>query len=299
MLRQYLLLVRAPNTFTAPSNILAGYLAVILPSYADVSHLTILMLSSILLYLSGIVFNDYFDIEEDRKERPFRPLPSGRVTKEKAFIIATASMITGNVLAFAVGTTSLVISIILSATVIAYDYRLKHTLAGPFTMGAARFLNVFLGASPALPALLSSNNNILIARIIIVSASLFLYVLAISILSRMEVGATRSIQTVRGPFLIIFAVIAIIVVAGLVNVFQIELAVSLLLFAGIIIITFKRTIFQDYSSAGIQKAVKSMVLSIIVLDSVFVSGTAGLYYGLSTLLLIIPSIVLARKLYVT
>jgi 4-hydroxybenzoate polyprenyltransferase len=299
VLKQYLLLVRAPNTFTAPSDILAGYLAVILPSDTDVSQLIILILSSILLYLSGIVFNDYFDIEEDRKERPFRPLPSGRVTKEKAFIIAIASMITGNVLAYAVGTTSLVISIILSATVITYDYRLKHTLAGPFTMGAARFLNVFLGASPVLPALLFSNNNILIARILIVSASLYLYVLAISILSRMEVGATRSIQTVRGPFLIIFAVIAIIVVAGLVKVFQIELVVSLMLFAGMIIITFKRTILQDYSSAGIQKAVKTMVLSIIVLDSIFVSGTAGIYYGLSTLLLIIPSIALARKLYVT
>ena len=299
MLRQYLLLVRAPNTFTAPSNILAGYFAVILPSYADVSHLTILMLSSILLYLSGIVFNDYFDIEEDRKERPFRPLPSGRVTKEKAFIIAVASMIMGNVLTFAVGTTSLVISIILSATVIAYDYRLKHTLAGPFTMGAARFLNVFLGASPALPALLFSNNNFLIIRIILVSVSLFLYVLAISILSRMEVGATRSMQTVMGPFFIIFSVIALIVFAGLAMVFQIDLVVSLMLFAGTIVITFKRTIFQDYSSAGIQKAIKTMVLSIIVLDSAFVSGTAGLFYGLSTLLLIIPSIVLARKLYVT
>ena len=77
-----------------------------------------------------------------------------------------------------------------------------------------------LGASPALPELLFSNNNILIARIIIASASLFLYVLAISILSRMEIGATRSIQTVKGPFLIIFAVIAIIVVAGLVEGFS-------------------------------------------------------------------------------
>jgi hypothetical protein len=82
-------------------------------------------------------------------------------------------------------------------------------------------------------------------------------------------------------------------------VFQIDVVVCLILFACIIIITFKRTIFQDYSSIGIQRAIKTMVLSIIVLDSVFVSGTAGLYYGLATLLLIIPSIVLARELYVT
>jgi len=299
VLRQYLLLVRLPNTFTVPSNILAGYFALILPSYSNVSHLAILILSSLLLYLSGIVFNDYFDIEEDRKERPFRPLPSGKVTKQKAFIIAAASMLAGNILIFAVGATSVVISIILSATIIAYNFRLKHTIAGPFTMGAARFLNVFLGASPAFPALLFSNNNILILRIMLVSVSVFLYVIAISILSRMEIGATRSIQTVMGPFFIIFAVITMIIFAGLVGVFKIDLVVSLTLFAGAVIITFKQTIFKDYSSTGIQKAIKILVLSIIILDSVFVSGTAGLYYGLATLLLIIPSIVLARKLYVT
>jgi hypothetical protein len=42
-----------------------------------------------------------------------------------------------------------------------------------------------------------------------------------------------------------------------------------------------------------------MVLSIVVLDSVFVSGTAGMFYGLATLLLIAPAVVLAKKLYVT
>jgi hypothetical protein len=42
-----------------------------------------------------------------------------------------------------------------------------------------------------------------------------------------------------------------------------------------------------------------MVISIIILDSVFVTGTAGLEYGIATLLLIAPAIVLARKLYVT
>jgi 4-hydroxybenzoate polyprenyltransferase len=226
-------------------------------------------------------------------------LPSGKVTKQKAFIIAAASMLAGNILVFAVGATSVVISIILSVTIIAYNYRLKHTITGPFIMGAARFLNVFLGASPAFPALLFSNNNILILRIMLVSVSVFLYVIAISILSRMEIGATRSIQTVMCPFFIIFAVITMILFAGLVGIFKINLVVSLTLFAGTVIITFKQTIFKDYSSTGIQKAIKIMVLSIIILDSVFVSGTAGLYYGLATLLLIIPSIVLARKLYVT
>jgi 4-hydroxybenzoate polyprenyltransferase len=297
--RKYLLLVRLPNTFTAPSNILTGYFAVVLPWHANLSVLAILMISSALLYVSGIVFNDFFDIEIDRKERPFRPLPSNEITKQKALIIAATSMIIANLLAFAAGTVSLVVAIILSATIIGYDYQLKRTMAGPLTMGSARFLNIFLGASPGLAGLLFYNDNFFLTRLLLVCILMLLYVLAISILSRMEVGRVKSIRNVIGPFLIIFAIIVMIVFAVLDRIFQIDLVVCLILFAGIIIITFKRTIFQDYSSIGIQKAIKTMVLSIIVLDSVFVSGTAGLYYGLATLLLIIPSIVLARELYVT
>jgi 4-hydroxybenzoate polyprenyltransferase len=297
--RKYLLLVRLPNTFTAPSNILTGYFAVVLPWHANLSVLAILMISSALLYVSGIVFNDFFDIEIDRKERPFRPLPSNEITKQKALIIAATSMIIANLLAFATGTVSLVVAIILSATIIGYDYRLKRTMVGPLTMGSARFLNIFLGASPGLVGLLFYNDNFFLTRLLLVCILMLLYVLAISILSRMEVGRVKSIRNVIGPFLIIFAIIVMIVFAVFDRIFQIDLVVCLILFAGIIIITFKRTIFQDYSSIGIQKSIKTMVLSIIVLDSVFVSGTAGLYYGLATLLLIIPSIVLARKLYVT
>jgi hypothetical protein len=42
-----------------------------------------------------------------------------------------------------------------------------------------------------------------------------------------------------------------------------------------------------------------MVLSIIILDSAFVAGTAGLVYGLATMLFIVPALLLAKKLYVT
>jgi 4-hydroxybenzoate polyprenyltransferase len=300
MIRQYLLLIRLPNAFTAPSNILTGYFTVVLPSYANVSNLSILILSSALLYISGIVFNDYFDIEVDRQERPFRPLASGKVTKQKAFTIAAAAMITANFLAFTVSTASFIVAIILSATVIGYDYRLKQTMAGPVTMGSARFLNIFLGASPALAGLLFSNNNFLVLRLVLVSMLMLLYVLAISILSRREIGeTTRSKRTIIGPFIIIFAVIGSIVFARYLSIFQVDLVPSLALFAGITIITFKQTVFQDYSSRGIQKAIKTLVLSIIVFDSIFVSGTASIYFGLATLLFIIPSIALAKKLYVT
>ena len=36
------------------------------------------------LYCGGMVWNDYFDVEQDRRERPFRPLPSGRIAPSEA-----------------------------------------------------------------------------------------------------------------------------------------------------------------------------------------------------------------------
>jgi 4-hydroxybenzoate polyprenyltransferase len=298
VLRQYLLLIRLPNTFTVPSNILTGYFAIIAPAYAHSLQLFILILSSVLIYIAGTVFNDYFDVGIDLKERPYRPLPAGTITKQKAFVIAMLSLVSANILAFAVNWSSLVISAILSATVISYDYRLKNTAIGPITMGSARFLNVFLGASPALFVLLADNNNNFFVRMLFASLSIFLYVLAISLLSRKEINGMQTRRTIISSFFIVFVVIASIMFAGFFGIFKMEFFSNLILFAGIMIITFKQTKSRN-SSLAIQKAIKNMVISIIVLDSVFISGSIGLYYGLATLLLIIPSIIFSRKLYVT
>jgi hypothetical protein len=42
-----------------------------------------------------------------------------------------------------------------------------------------------------------------------------------------------------------------------------------------------------------------MVTAIIVFDSIFVSGVVGIYYGLPILILVIPAIILSRRLYMT
>jgi hypothetical protein len=52
-------------------------------------------------------------------------------------------------------------------------------------------------------------------------------------------------------------------------------------------------------SHEIRHTIKSLILSIIVLDSIFLSGLVGIYAGLAVILLIIPAILLGRRLYVT
>ena len=288
------MLVRLPNVFTAPSNVLAGYFATTLPAEASGLHLAALTASSGLLYIAGIALNDYCDIEIDRKERPSRPLPSGSIPKKHALIIALAAFIAANAIALlAVGFASLAVSLALTTLIIAYDYRLKHTRAGPPAMGGSRFLNVILGASPAISVALLAGTGFQLEIAMFAATSLFVYVVAITMLSRKEVGSEKPSPV---SFMIVFALIAAIAAIGLTSL-RWEFLISLSLFTAVMAATFRRHIAAGLPDA--QKAVRNMVIAIIILDSVFVSGTAGLPYGLAILLLVAPAIILAKKLYVT
>lgn len=270
---------------------MAGYFAAVTVAQADVPHLIALMVSSGLLYVGGIVLNDYFDIEIDKRERPSRPLPSGNISKRHALAIAMVALLFANTIAFVVGPMSLLVSLALTFAIIAYDYRLKHGLLGPFAMAGARFLNVIFGASPVLLYI----NNHSYAIVGAAAATLFVYIVAITILSKKEAGNERPNSTMAS--LMIFGVISGIAALGLVLQLQLAFLLNLSIFAVVMIITIKQHLAKELPS--VQKAVRNMVISIIIIDSVFVTGTVGLPYGLATLLLIVPAVVLAKKLYVT
>jgi 4-hydroxybenzoate polyprenyltransferase len=304
-LDSYIILVRLPNVFSAASNILPGYFTIVTAvssSFLSINilYLAGLMTSSSLLYLAGIVFNDYFDFEIDKKERPTRPLPSGKITKRKALTIAISSIIAANVLTLLINWTSFIIAVILTTIIIVYDYRLKHnTITGPITMGLARFFNIILGATPAIPTLLLSAASS--KMLLFIATLLFLYVIAISILSKKEVSGKTTNAIIISSLSIVFVDIASIAIAGLIGIFRSAVFANLALFSIVMIITFRPILRGLDSLAPIQirNIIKNMIISIIILDSVFVSGIIGLPYGFATLLLIIPSVLLARKLYLT
>ena len=83
--KDYFRLIRIPNVFTTISNILLGY--IFFTSIDHFNYFDIFKLISIsaFLYIGGMVLNDYFDIKIDKKERPWRPLPSNKISKKKCF----------------------------------------------------------------------------------------------------------------------------------------------------------------------------------------------------------------------
>src|SRR3954454_561143 len=153
-LRPYLQLVRLPNLPTALADICLGALATqSLPGRW--LPFVLLLLASACLYSGGMVWNDFFDLEQDRRERPFRPLPSGDITPRQAGLCGTALLGAGVLFALVAGALlaaparSALLAAGLVGAILLYDSWLKRTWAGPLGMGLCRFLNVLLGVSVA------------------------------------------------------------------------------------------------------------------------------------------------------
>lgn len=143
-LRAWAELLRVSALFTVPGDALAGAASCgVRPNRGT----ALAVGASLCLYEAGMALNDWADRDEDAVERPHRPIPSGRITPNAALAAATGLTATGLFLASRAGRPSLALSTALAATVWAYDLRLKHTAAGPAAMGAARALDVLLGAT--------------------------------------------------------------------------------------------------------------------------------------------------------
>ncbi|GAA1304047.1 SCO3242 family prenyltransferase [Saccharothrix xinjiangensis] len=114
--------------------------------------------ASVALYWSGMALNDWADRRLDAVERPERPIPSGRVSPDRALAVAGGLAALGlGLAAVAGGPRALATATALAGAVCAYDTVLKDTPAGPLAMAACRGLDVLLGAPPggvrdALPA---------------------------------------------------------------------------------------------------------------------------------------------------
>lgn len=144
----WLQLVRAPNLFTVPGDVLAGLAVAGGLSAAIAPKLFLLIVASMLLYSAGLLLNDWYDQEEDARERPHRPIPSGAVSPAAVKQAATFCIILALILAVICGLRSLLVALALTGCVIWYNRSAKKRKGlGVAVMAGCRFFNVLLGAS--------------------------------------------------------------------------------------------------------------------------------------------------------
>lgn len=192
-------LLRVPNLFTVPGDPIVGFfIARAVASSADDAAWVRLwwppVVSALLLYAAGLLANDYFDLAEDRRDRPGRPLPAGDVRAGAAIVVAIVAVLAGVGLAAWVNPACGAIALALGACAMLYDWRLKRVpVIGPLTMGACRGLSLLLGAAAWGPEALTH------MLVLLPAACLSLYIAAITLIAVGE-ARQRSLRGIRwGP----------------------------------------------------------------------------------------------------
>ncbi len=297
----WLQLCRLAAVFTAMADIFLGYLLTHAEGIESWREFGLLLGSSSCLYLAGMVFNDVFDRDVDARERPKRPIPSGRVPVRAAVILGTFLVAAGLSLSAAIGQQSLVVAGLLTGCIFLYDGLLKSTIVGPLVMGACRFLNVILGASTALAAD-GSAPAVWSMPQLAVAGGLGVYIVGVTWFARHEAGNSRREQLIGALLTVnVGLVILISFVLHWPDPLQRSWNTALALgFIGVIINRRLIVAIADPVPGKVQAAIRTMLLSLVMLDAslvFFVQPDRN--DAILVALLLIPATLLGRLLAIT
>lgn len=289
-LRPYLTLLRPANLVTAVADILAGASVAAAVSGAWSEQLGWLCLATLGLYGGGVVFNDVFDVDLDRIERPERALPSGQVTLASAILLGGLLLLGGVGLAAAVGSSSAAIALAVAVLTLVYNGRAKHhPLFGPLVMGMCRGGNLLLGVSLSALAL-SAYWWLGLLPVI--------FIAAITLTSRGEVGGQNRSSIQLALALDVGVAVALLLLSRY-TVAEFWPALPFLLLWFGMNLRAKLAAIQDNRPPLIKTAVKTGVISLIPLNACLAAGFMGWPAGLLVLALLPVSLGIARYFSVT
>lgn len=288
-LRAFVELTRPANVVTALSDIMAG-LAIVGFTFGSLDYqfypILFLGLSSMCLYAGGVVFNDIFDHELDKTERPERALPSGRIKRSEAVTGGILLLALGIFLAFLQSRLSGIVAILITLLALFYDWKGKHMrIFGPINMGLCRAYNLLLGMSVYELGVLEHFPVILIPLI---------YIAAITLVSRGEVHGGKATTLYFAGFLFLLVHASQLYFAE-----KIEFALVFVLAHFILIFRKLRIAIVEPIGKNIGLTVKTGVLTLILMNAAWVASSGQWIVALFVLALLPVSLGLAKKFAVT
>ncbi|MES2458173.1 MAG: UbiA-like protein EboC [Bacteroidota bacterium] len=289
----YLRLMRPANVVTSVADVVAG---IAISGYflsfglnAQLLPAILLCIATIGLYSGGIIYNDVFDAELDKVERPERPISSGLVSEQGAAIFGGVLFVIG---IFAAGMYSPASQYLAAGIMIAclvYNKFLKHNaILGPVNMGLCRGLNLLLGVS-ILPSTLHTWWYLAIVPII--------YIAAITMISRGEVhgGSKKTLYFAAALYAVVIA--ALLTFAAING--QLPLTtVFVIPFLLMIFLPLIKAI-QNPIGPNIGKAVKSGVIALILMNAAWASAFGAWHLAVFIVILLPISLLLSKAFAVT
>lgn len=300
MLKAWAQLIRLPNVFTAPADVIAGsaFGFHAIDQSVFFGKIGLFCMISICFYAGGMILNDVADRTEDLRDRPFRPIPSGRISVTHAGIAGFGLLLAGILLSF----TQLPDSkspwdawpvLILPSLIISYNFHLKHTVLGPLVMGLCRGCNLLLGTliltEVPYTCYLAAGINVI-------------YITGVTIIASDETRQVKGWKMNSGLVLIFLSQIMLVIEAlgriGRMTHGYVEAMVwmsSGVLMASVVL-WFPSV--RNPVPANISRSIKYSILGLIMIDTIHATLGFG-YPGLWLLVLLIPALFLGRFIYST
>lgn len=290
-------LIRLPNVFTAPPDVLVGW--VLWSKSSMDAEILLVVLASLCLYAAGMIWNDWFDVEEDRRDRPNRPLPAGNVSLTLALLLGLGLMAAGVLIAWFAWPMAGMVAILLAGIILFYDGVLKKTPLASLAMGGCRSLNVLLGvvraAGDDVGTLFQSFWS---APAVWVALANGIYITGVTLFARQEAKeSSRPLLLLGGSTWL----------AGLVCLvccwIQISSAAAMYFTVGVVVaVWIGRTLLQAIQSTKpkeVQIAIKTMIFGLVVCNGISATAAGSPLVGLLIFLHLVPAYFLGRWLYST
>ncbi len=194
----YVELMRPHNLVATVLTTLVGILAASVYasiSFSDITYLVKPVATVVLITSAGYVINDYYDAEVDAINKPYRPIPSGRVSKVEALVFSITLFMLGCLIPVFIGPLSLAYALINALLVYLYSFKIKE-------LGfLGNLLVSFLGASSIIYGSIAVadylGNYSLITASILPSTYAFLLLLSREVIKTIEDFRADSVRNVR------------------------------------------------------------------------------------------------------
>ncbi len=181
----------------------------------------------------GFAINDYCNVKEDTIGKPQRPIPSGRVSSSLAGAFAWSLAVMGVLTSAFLSVNMMLFAIAMVGITAAYSYRLKNSVI----LGNVA-VAVPVSAVPLYGALAMGRVT---AGVLVVSAIMFLYVLAQEALFNLEdeecdrLAGLRTTATYLGPDRTIMLIRAVLITAMAVTLVPWSLGLASTMYLGMLV----------------------------------------------------------------
>ena len=288
-------LMRPANIITAIADIFAGVAIAgfLIPEIWDqelIIQILLLIISTAGLYSGGIVFNDIFDLKQDKINRPERVIPRGRVGLTEAKILGTSLFAIGLSSAFLVSTISGIIATSIMLLALSYDkYTKHHKVIGPINMGLCRGGNLILGMSI---------NIDLAPEFLWIGLIPVIFIAAITLTAQKETKGKNKLAIATAMLLDVSIVISFVIMSEHLGLSIKNAGIFLAFWYGINLLAKVKALIKN-NPVLIQKAVKMGILSLIPLNASYVAGFSSIIMALFVMCLLPLSLYLSKKFPVT